>query len=508
MQSVNSSTNVAASLLHGQASKTQMVEPPVASSPQCFRLPFVVATCTCLVIASLTYVSQHNDSSSGGSAARHYRPSALDHASGGVPHQQQQQAPPPAPARRGVEHRIDGSVMNKNPAQPGAKDAFAANPMEHGLWKRLLAAKCTIDWSKAVKIQLAQWQETGFTYRQVEEFCVKRTIRASLVKGELRMSMFQIDKKNTHRLLCGFWFIYMASLRAAARGDPLPNLEINLQPGDTSFSLAAPRKQWQNAAPVLGNIKCNDSSVSFPLTLHDQFGFGHPNYGGMSLQRYHERYAESVGWGGRQPFENKTGTAFFSADHGAADRGNRAAIFKLKSPYLRPEKKSVDQNYYAKYQYNIYAYGHCGWSRRIHELALMDTVVLMEHSICREFFHGIFEPGVDHIPVAEDFSDLVEKLQASVTTPEAAARMGKRWGERGRAMFSLECILDYVEALLREYARLQKFEPEYHPSWPLFNLQVNESTHFFNNAAAKNSRDMKDCVRPKYGGVVKRAHKC
>lgn len=59
--------------------------------------------------------------------------------------------------------------------------------------------------------------------------------------------------------------------------------------------------------------------------------------------------------------------------------------YKMKSPHVVTHSGTIKVQDMAAYQGNIYAYGHCGWSRRVHELAMMKTVVFMEHSMCREY---------------------------------------------------------------------------------------------------------------------------
>jgi len=57
--------------------------------------------------------------------------------------------------------------------------------------------------------------------------------------------------------------------------------------------------------------------------------------------------------------------------------GNRSNIFKIQSPLFKAVPKPFPLREYGKYQYLVYAYGHCGWSRRLHELAFMDAVIFM-----------------------------------------------------------------------------------------------------------------------------------
>lgn len=103
-------------------------------------------------------------------------------------------------------------------------------------------------------------------------------------------------------------------------------------------------------------------------------------------------------WGGA-PWESKEEVLFFSASPGAAERGNRSNIFKIQSPLFKTVPKPFPLREYGKYQYLVYAYGHCGWSRRLHELAFMNAVVFMEESSCREFMHWVPQEGKRKAPV-------------------------------------------------------------------------------------------------------------
>ena len=95
---------------------------------------------------------------------------------------------------------------------------------EHDLWGRLVQKKCDVDWGPVVDVQLKQWETTGISQTQVDEYCVKKIVRFSFVKNELRASRFQPANKNNHRLASAFWFIKVAAMRARARGNPLPDV--------------------------------------------------------------------------------------------------------------------------------------------------------------------------------------------------------------------------------------------------------------------------------------------
>eukprot|EP00038_Savillea_parva_P012975 m.208156 g.208156 ORF g.208156 m.208156 type:complete len:489 (+) comp24036_c0_seq1:41-1507(+) len=404
--------------------------------------------------------------------------------------------------RARVESTNSQTNVNKQVSPPSTKSPAEIDALfkqDATLWAELKAARCNVDWAPAVQHELANWKDKGFTLQDVEHFCVKRVFRLSYVHGEMRIARYNLDGKNIHRVICGHWLIYMATMRAAARGNPIPPFELNIQPGDSAFSTG--RVQWNNAAPLLSNIKCGGASVSFPLTLHDQFGNG---FGHMSLSMYKEKYDTAVQWEMDTPaWSKKKPAAIFAGPRGSGSRGNRSRLFKLKSSALHITSDSTTVRDMAEYQGNIYAYGHCGWSRRVHELATMDTVVFMEDSICREYFHAMFEPGVDHVAVAEDFSDLVTKAEDMFKRPKDAEAMAAAWYTKGKQLFSLVCVLDYVDALLRAYADLQRFDPEYHSSWPEYH--PNETHDFFRSEAA--ALPTKACQEPVMFKGVK-SHKC
>ena len=197
----------------------------------------------------------------------------------------------------------------------------------------------------------------------------------------------------------------------------------------------------------------------------------------MSLKMYEEAVAEldQLGPQHRKAWATKEPKLFFSAGHGtgkgaASKRGHRKELFSITSDHTLIVEESHPLEKYADFQYLVYAYGRCGWSRRLHELAFIEAVVFLEASSCTEFYLSALTPGVDYIPVAEDFSDLAEKLEALHAQPTRAAKMAKSWASKARALFTLPCLLDYTEGLLGEYAKLQKFKPVARAGWLKYDL--------------------------------------
>lgn len=169
-------------------------------------------------------------------------------------------------------------------------------------------------------------------------------------------------------------------------------------------------------------------------------------------------------------WDKKKKTAFWSAGSRGGpkkpkSRGFRSNLYAIKSELINISDADTRLEEYAQYQFQIYAYGRCGWSRRLRELTYMQAVVFMETSNCTEYFTSFFRPGVDYVPVAEDFSDLNEKIKQISLDPQLALSISQNWLARGENIFSLSCLLGYIDALIRQYAKLQTFQPKEQPDW-------------------------------------------
>eukprot|EP00730_Choanoeca_flexa_P020380 TRINITY_DN9957_c0_g1_i1.p1 TRINITY_DN9957_c0_g1~~TRINITY_DN9957_c0_g1_i1.p1 ORF type:complete len:508 (+),score=60.36 TRINITY_DN9957_c0_g1_i1:1741-3264(+) len=359
---------------------------------------------------------------------------------------------------------------------------------------------CQIDWSVVVDRQLANWRETGITQEQVAQHCNRKAVRVSIIDAEIRHMAWQVPAYNLHRVVCVFWLIQTAVNLAIIEGNPIPNVELALQPEDGAFSTA--KLQWPNAGPLFSNVKCGgDASVSVPMTLHDQFGM--PD-GRMSMKLYELHYRQLVEWGSRD-WEAKQAKAFFSAGHSAVTRGNRSHLFNFSSPVIKTLEHNVPLSEYGRYRYLIYAYGHCGWSRRLHELAFMKAGVLMEQSTCREYLHDLF-PTEDYVSIQEDFSDVLQVVERLQSDSEASRQMADRWHKRGIESFRLICVLKYMQELLRRYASLQRFTPDRHHDWPIYTLG-DDCDHFSKHGRNGSAADCpKVPFDPKH--PLPRSHAC
>jgi hypothetical protein len=92
------------------------------------------------------------------------------------------------------------------------------DPSQAALWDALLADKCKLSWVPEVKQQLANWAQTGITLDQLDAYCVRRSLRISVVDGTVRAAHWEFANSGSGRAVCFLWLIQMVVLRANAMG--------------------------------------------------------------------------------------------------------------------------------------------------------------------------------------------------------------------------------------------------------------------------------------------------
>lgn len=342
---------------------------------------------------------------------------------------------------------------------------------ERNLWAALLKGKCRTDWKTVVQNQLANWKVTGITKASLDRYCLRNSIRISIVNGEMRGGYWYFKRNSRSRITCALWLLHLTILRAQAYGLTIPDVEMVFQGTDGAQSTVLEEFLWDGAGPLFSNVKCKqDASISFPMGFHDQFG---AFYGDMSLTMYDKKFNVLKDQYRPPAWKEKESKILFTSGKspGAGLRGHRIELSEITSPLLKVEDRDVPLEEYAKHRYQVYAYGRCGWSRRIRELSFMKAVVFAEASPCREYFYDALRPGIDFVPVAENFSNLAEELARVHEHPTKAEDMANQWIERASDFFALPCVLDYVWELLNGYARLQRFKPQPRPTWEKYDLR-------------------------------------
>ena len=344
-------------------------------------------------------------------------------------------------------------------------------------WNNLVDGTCELDWSASVANQLSTWQGKKFTVEDLNLYCKHRqTVRVQVIKGRMRFARWNQKIMSMTRIRSSLWLLKLAYERAAARGTPLPDIELALSSGDGAQGQTSVELQWPDPAPLFCNTKCSDASISFPMTLHDQFGID--KTGEMCLSLYNHRFETLLRMGNASSWHLKQNKMFFSGQPKAINRGQRDRLFELKDDAAEIINHDVKLDQYGRYRFLIYAYGNCFWSRRMHELAVMNATVLVESAQCHEYFFDLFKEGEQYISVAEDFSDVKEKLHAAMHNLHKSEAMAASWLQTGSKIFTLSCTLDYVDRLLREYARLQDFIPFENIRWKEFTFEMDPDSAY------------------------------
>ena len=380
---------------------------------------------------------------------------------------------------------------------------------ETELWRRLFARRdsgtdsCGVDWSAAVDMQFARWADVPrLSFEQLQQqYChLSDALRVQVVGGEIRYATWRKVKiPYSSRMLSSLWLLQLAYDRAAAMHDPLPDIEFILSTNDCNYERAS------FTLPVLTSVQChNYSGVSFPMTMHAQFGLSGALAGRMALSLYEQCHQQLQRLGGG-PWARKLDSMFFSSgsDNAQVRAGDGTSCMHpfscvtgtwvpgCAAGTARPARTDTDRQrahqplrplpvprvrtrsvaMAESWRPQPTRAGHCGWSRRLHELALMRAAVLMENSTCHEYLHYAFAPE-HYVAVATDFHDVEPALNTLVGNHRAAADMADAWFDQGTRAVSLDCTLDYIASLARRYSAIQAEPPQQRDDWHLYTYET------------------------------------
>jgi hypothetical protein len=118
---------------------------------------------------------------------------------------------------------------------------------------------------------------------------------------------------------------------------------------------------------------------------------------------------------------------------------------------------SLPQKDHLKYKYLVDVDGNSCSYERYFWLLLSNSLVLKQVTQNVQWYYGGLEPYKHFLPVKEDLSDLVEKIQWAKGHDEECRLMAQRATEFVRENLAPEDTLLYFYLLLKEYAQKQKF---------------------------------------------------
>lgn len=129
-------------------------------------------------------------------------------------------------------------------------------------------------------------------------------------------------------------------------------------------------------------------------------------------------------------------------------------------PHLMKSKgmisASVSRPDHLKYKYLVDVDGNSCSYERYFWLLLSNSLVIKQVTPNVQWYYGGLEPYKHYLPVKEDLSDLMEKMDWARQHDEESRLMAERATEFVEENLSPEDTLVYLSLLFKEYARLQK----------------------------------------------------
>jgi hypothetical protein len=109
------------------------------------------------------------------------------------------------------------------------------------------------------------------------------------------------------------------------------------------------------------------------------------------------------------------------------------------------------------FKYIISAEGHGGWADRLYELLLYDVGLIVQEHPCKEWNEEMFFPFQHYIPVANDFSNLLGRIQWAERHPHAVQDMIRSRLVQAKHVLSRKGITTFSAVMWTLYAELQRY---------------------------------------------------
>ena len=109
------------------------------------------------------------------------------------------------------------------------------------------------------------------------------------------------------------------------------------------------------------------------------------------------------------------------------------------------------------YKYIVSAEGHGGWADRLYELLLYDVGLIVQEHPCKEWYEEMFFPFQHYIPVANDFSNLLGRIQWAERHPHAVQDMIRSRLVQAKHVLSRKGITTFSAVMWTAYAELQRY---------------------------------------------------
>ena len=226
--------------------------------------------------------------------------------------------------------------------------------------------------------------------------------------------------------------------------------------------------------PIFGNLRCpraHAAVIPFPQWYYRRDG----SFGNMTWP-VNEHWRET--WHSRKPvaahrgfyrstcltpqlhFVNLNATNPFACGRGALLNQPSAfvdvALFSdipEHSRILPPGIPMPMEQQARTYKYVIYAEGNCGWADRLKILLSLGMLIFLQDTPCHEWYQAHMHPWKHYVPVANDWSNLVERIEWARKHDIEAQLIVQNASDLGKALMNPTIWQDYLYELLFEYSQ-------------------------------------------------------
>jgi len=244
--------------------------------------------------------------------------------------------------------------------------------------------------------------------------------------------------------------------------------------------------------PVFGSTKCDE----FTHVLHfADWKFdpskSQPQYASQSYDWAYssilvEEYSQSIPWSEKKPMAMWRGGLqggydyspknFFNTPRGMACLlssqrpdiidagtnwgGDHPVVAKLITPDFEPRRNFEPIAHQMAYKYQINIDGHTSTYPGLQWRLLSNCTVLKQETENKMWYFYALKPWVHYVPLKEDLSDLVEKVEWCINNDDLAyqiAMEGRKFAQEN--LLPEHCLL-YCYKALKKYAELQRFTPQ------------------------------------------------
>lgn len=231
-------------------------------------------------------------------------------------------------------------------------------------------------------------------------------------------------------------------------------------------------------APIFGNLRCPQAHaaiIPFPQWYYRRDG----SFSNMTWYSNDDWYKT---WAKRRPVTIYRGfyrsscltpqLHFINLNDANPLGCGRAALLKFKDEVLDVALFSEDplfqfttkkgqislEDQSKMFKYVIYAEGNCGWADRLKILLTSGMLIFMQDTPCHEWYHSLLQPWKHYVPVANDWSNLLERIQWARQNDNLVLQIVRNAFNMGNQLMNPDVWQNYLYELLYEYSQRLNYQ--------------------------------------------------